>query len=133
VYPTGATLAVFLIFSCVVAGKYRPLFDSVIVGAAYCAFLFIVWFATGGRAMGFGDVRLAFFLGMAMGFYGFIVGYAGMLFAFFIGSLIGIAIAAITQGGRKMKIPFGPFLAAGTVLAIWLAPVIHDFVQRTNV
>lgn len=83
--------------------------------------------------MGFGDVRLAPFLGAAMGYYGYIVSYMGMLVSFFIGSFIGIAIAVITQRGRKMKIPFGPFLASGTVLAVWFAPQISEWVQGFNV
>ena len=133
VYPTGAILIVFLTISSISTGEYHRLRDSAIVALAYSAFLFIVWFTSGGKAMGFGDVRLAVFLGFAMGYYGFIVSYLGMLASFCIGSIIGIAIATITKGGRKMKIPFGPFLAAGTVLAIWFAPQLSNLIQVTNV
>lgn len=133
VYPTGAALVIFLAISSISTGEYTRLRDSAIVALAYSGFLFIVWFASGGKAMGFGDVRLAVFLGFAMGYYSFIVSYLGMLASFAFGSFLGIAIAAITHKGRKMKIPFGPFLAAGTVIAIWFAPQLHDLVQVTNV
>lgn len=133
VYPSGGLLIVLLALSSISTGEYRRLRDSAVVALAYSGFLFIIWFASGGRAMGFGDVRLAVFLGFAMGYYGFIVSYIGMLASFLIGSFLGIAIAVITQKGRKMKIPFGPFLAAGTVIAIWFAPQLHELVQVTNV
>ncbi|MFN8015187.1 MAG: prepilin peptidase [Acidimicrobiia bacterium] len=129
VYPIGALLVVFLSADSIINQNYKQILDCLLVGLAYSAFLFVVWFATGGKAMGFGDVRLALFLGFAMGYFGFVVSYMGMLASFAIGSFIGIAIAAITQKGRKMKIPFGPFLAAGTVIAIWYAPQIHDLFQ----
>ncbi|HMS24552.1 MAG TPA: prepilin peptidase [Acidimicrobiia bacterium] len=131
VYPSGALLVGVLALSSVGSGEYNRLRDAAIVGCAYSAFLGAVWFASGGRAMGFGDVRLAVWLGFAMGYYGYMVSYFGLLLSFFLGSVIGIAIAGISHGGRKMKIPFGPFLAAGTVIAIWLAPQVHDFVSRT--
>lgn len=133
VYPSGAALVLILSISAIVSHDYHRIRDSVIVGIAYSGFLFIVWFASGGKAMGYGDVRLALFLGFAMGYYGYIVGYMGMLASFAIGSFVGIAIAAITQGGRKMKIPFGPFLAAGTIIAIWLVPQLQEIGQGFNV
>ncbi len=131
VYPSGALLIGILAISSVGSGEYNRLRDAAIVGFAYWAFLGAVWFASGGRAMGFGDVRLAIFLGFAMGYYGYAVSYTGLIISFFLGSVIGLAIAGISGGGRKMKIPFGPFLVAGTVIAIWLAPQINEFVSRT--
>jgi len=65
------------------------------------------------EAMGFGDVKL-----MAM--VGGLLGWLDMLLAFFIacglGSVVGVAVMLRTKSRR---IPFGPFLAAGTFLVIW--------------
>lgn len=133
VYPSGAILAIFLAASSVKTHEYNRLVDAIIVACVYSAFLFIVWFATAGKAMGFGDVRLASFLGLAMGYYGFIVSYAGLLVSFALGAVIGLAIAVVTRSGRKMKIPFGPFLATGTMIVVWCAPLFHDLVPRTHV
>lgn len=128
VYASGIMLYIFLVIDSVHKGQYNSLRDSLIVGACYCAFLFIIWFASNGKAMGFGDVRLAAFLGASMGYFGLIISYLGMLFSFALGSVIGIAIATISGSGRKMKIPFGPFLAAGTIVAIWMVPAIREWV-----
>ena len=133
VYSSGLLLVIFFLFSSMVTGDYNRLLDSAICALAYFIFLFVIWFSSHGKAMGFGDVRLAPFLGAAMGYYGFVVAYMGMLASFFIGSFMGIAIAVITQRGRKMKIPFGPFLAGGTVIAIWFAPDISEWVKGFNV
>lgn len=64
------------------------------------------------EAMGFGDVKL-----MAM--VGGLTGWLRMLMAFFLacafGSIVGIVIMLRTKNRR---IPFGPFLAAGTFLVL---------------
>jgi leader peptidase (prepilin peptidase)/N-methyltransferase len=133
VYISGAFLVFFLTLDAIIAGDFEPLRNSVIVAAVYSGFLFILWFVTGGRAMGFGDVRLAIFLGFAMGYYGFIVSYAGLLVSLFLGAFIGIGVAIASGGGRKMKIPFGPFLAMGTIIVLWCVPFIQDLVQLNNV
>jgi prepilin signal peptidase PulO-like enzyme (type II secretory pathway) len=41
-------------------------------------------------------------------------------------------VAALTGGGRKTKIPFGPFLAIGAVFAvIWGSPIAQALFHRT--
>lgn len=132
VYPSGAVLIFFLVLSSIVNGTYNSLRDAAIVALLFSGFLFLVWFLSGGKAMGFGDVRLAIFLGAAMGYYGYIVSYAGLLLSFMFGSVIGIGLIIATRGGRKTKIPFGPFLAMGVIVALWCAPMLSDLVQLNN-
>ena len=116
------TIGFLLFFSALIA-------LSVIV---YFLFLFAIWFSSNGKAMGFGDVKLVFFLGFAMGFYGFLVSYIGLLISFLLGATIGLMLMTITKSGRKMKIPFGPFLAAGTIIAILCAPVLSHIIELPN-
>jgi leader peptidase (prepilin peptidase)/N-methyltransferase len=77
--------------------------------------------------MGFGDVKLAFVLGTFLGYAGGI-GYTlvGMFLSFMLGGLTGIAVL-LRGGNRKMEVPFGPFLAAGTILAIFVAESLLDW------
>ena len=44
-----------------------------------------------------------------------------------IGSVIGIAMIILKKGGRKTKIPFGPYLAAGAILSIFLGNEIIEY------
>jgi leader peptidase (prepilin peptidase) / N-methyltransferase len=79
--------------------------------------------------MGMGDVKLVALIGLALGSLG--LGYVGV--AAGAGILFGGlgAIAAFAAGrGRKATIPFGPFLAAGAVVAAFWGPAIADAYLR---
>jgi prepilin signal peptidase PulO-like enzyme (type II secretory pathway) len=43
------------------------------------------------------------------------------------GCLVGVAAIAAGRGGRKTALPFGPFMIAGALLAIFLASPIADW------
>ena len=48
---------------------------------------------------------------------------SGFLAAFVLGALVGVVAMAVSGAGRKTRIPFGPFLAAGAVLTVlWGSP-----------
>lgn len=66
--------------------------------------------------MGMGDVKLALLMGAALGKTVSVAMMAGMLFAL-VPSLY--LLARHGQKARKMGIPFGPFLAFGSVLALF--------------
>jgi leader peptidase (prepilin peptidase)/N-methyltransferase len=70
--------------------------------------------------MGMGDVKLAGVMGLYLG--SSIV--PAMLIAFLSGTAVGIAIMARhgVAEGRKMGVPFGPFLAFGGVVALMVGP-----------
>jgi leader peptidase (prepilin peptidase)/N-methyltransferase len=89
-------------------------------------FLFAVAFAYP-AGMGMGDVKLAFVLGAFLGYAGGVrLALMGMFISFVVGGVIGIAVMAATGKGRKMQIPFGPFLAGGTVIAIAVGQRLLD-------
>jgi leader peptidase (prepilin peptidase)/N-methyltransferase len=60
------------------------------------------------EAMGFGDVHL---LGMIGGFFG----WTGVLFSLFAASILAIVAALIGRVGFGKQLPFGPFLAMGSL------------------
>lgn len=79
--------------------------------------LFLIWAATRGRGMGFGDVKLAFVLGILLGFPGIVV---SLYVAFLTGALVGVILILAKAKGLKSKIAFGPFLIAGGFVAfLW--------------
>jgi leader peptidase (prepilin peptidase) / N-methyltransferase len=66
--------------------------------------------------MGLGDVKLALLLGAVLG----AAVIPALVVAFGAGALVGIALLARHgAGARKMAVPFGPFLAAGGLVALW--------------
>jgi leader peptidase (prepilin peptidase)/N-methyltransferase len=126
IYPSLATAWVLLVIDALVRDDVGRLVDAAIGLAIFSGFFFAVAFAVP-RGMGMGDVRLALLLGTFLGYLGGI-GFVllGMFMSFLTGGLIGTIVAAVTKGGRKMKIPFGPFLAAGTLIAIFVGRPILD-------
>ena len=70
--------------------------------------------------MGDGDVRLAPLLGLHLGWIKPGVVPLGLFFGFLLGAVIGVVMMATSKAGRKTALPFGPFLAAGTVLAVFI-------------
>jgi leader peptidase (prepilin peptidase)/N-methyltransferase len=73
--------------------------------------------------MGMGDVKLALLMGLALGKTVSVALMAGMLAAMIPGLVL---IARHGAKGRKMGIPFGPFLAVGSVVALFWGTGLLD-------
>ncbi len=106
---------------------------SIVYGAtATAAPLAFLWLASSGRAMGFGDVKLALGMGAVLGIAG---GLQALLLAFVSGAIVGITLVTIPKltrsfGGKrismKSEIPFAPFLILGFfVLFFFGLDIIH--------
>jgi leader peptidase (prepilin peptidase)/N-methyltransferase len=95
------------------------------VGGA--GFLFVAAVAYPG-GMGMGDVKLALMIGALLGRTTPVGLMLGLLFAFVPSAVL---LARHGMRARKMKIPFGPFLAAGAVVALFAGEHILDAYLRT--
>ena len=73
--------------------------------------------------MGMGDVKLAFLMGAALGRTVPVALFVGMLAAL-VPSLV--LFARHGKAARKMGVPFGPFLAIGSVVALFAGPWLLD-------
>jgi leader peptidase (prepilin peptidase)/N-methyltransferase len=94
----------------------------------YGGILFVVAAVSGG--MGMGDVKLAAVIGLVLGSLGLrFVGVAAAA-AIVLGGL-GAVVALVMGKGRKSAIPFGPYLAAGAVVAgLWSEPLASWYIGR---
>lgn len=79
------------------------------------------------RSMGFGDVKLAFVLGLYLGYLGWGEVVLGLFLGFLYGAVIGVGLIVTKLRSRKDHVPFGPFLAAGTMTAILVGNTILDW------
>jgi len=79
-------------------------------------FFLLIFLVSRGRWMGFGDVKLAVLMGLALGVPNIFV---ALFLAFFFGAIIGVILMVFQKKGLKSEIPFGPFLIAGTFLALF--------------
>ena len=79
------------------------------------------YFLTKKEGMGGGDIKLLAMIGAFLG-------WQSTIFTIFVGSavgtVVGIAMALRTKGGRKMAVPFGPFLAVGALVYLFFGEEI---------
>ena len=115
----GAVLALAIGLALDPAGEPERL----IAGAGAGGFLLLAALAYPG-GMGMGDVKLAAVMGL---FLGRTVA-AAILIALLAGVFLGVLIIARkgAQEGRKTAVPFGPFLALGAVVAVYVGGPLVD-------
>ena len=106
--------------------------NGAVIGAALFSGLLLavglIGSAVAGRAaMGGGDIKLALVLGAFLGYLeapGIVL--TGIFLAILSGGLRGM-YTLLAGGGRRDEIPFGPFLAFGTILAVLLGDRLLDW------
>src|SRR5207237_8173565 len=98
----------------------KPSPQWAIAALAAAAFL-LVFSLVSPQGMGMGDVKLAFLMGAALG-----QGVAGAFVLASLVSLVPSIVILIRHGraGRKVGFPFGPFLALGSVVALFVEHAI---------
>ena len=130
VYPLAVTLIALFGLAAVIDGAGNDFARAMFGGAAaYLAFLVIHIAAP--RGMGFGDVKLSFSLGVALGWISWGAVALGIFLGFLLGAVLGVALIALKIRSRKDHVPFGPFLAAGTVIGILISqPVLDLYLGR---
>jgi leader peptidase (prepilin peptidase)/N-methyltransferase len=98
---------------------------SLLGGVAFFVFLFSLNLLYP-KGMGMGDVKLSFSLGLYLGWLGWGELLLGGFLSFLLGAVISVTLVLVRRRGGKDFVPFGPFLAAGTVIAIlWAEPVLR--------
>jgi leader peptidase (prepilin peptidase)/N-methyltransferase len=101
--------------------------ERALAALAAGVFLFVIALAYP-RGMGMGDVKLVTMMGL---FLGRAVAPA-LLIGFAAGAVLGVALIARYGGeARKRAVPFGPFLALGGVIALWVGDELVDWYLDT--
>jgi leader peptidase (prepilin peptidase)/N-methyltransferase len=126
VFPlTGASI-VLLGLGALAEGEAGA-FGRALLGAGASFVVFALLHVVSPRSMGFGDVKLAFVLGLFLGYLGWGEVVLGLFLGFFYGAVIGIALILTGVRTRKDHVPFGPFLAAGTITVILVGGTLLDW------
>ena len=136
----GLVIITMLVFAAVFDAKYMILPDFstyILIGIAFlgvvfdeknmipyllsavagAGFLGILYLLTKGKGMGLGDVKLAIFMGLFLGWPKIVVAFYA---AFIAGAMVGIILMAMGKIKKgKTMIPFGPFLILGVMVAWW--------------
>jgi leader peptidase (prepilin peptidase)/N-methyltransferase len=96
----------------------HPLLSAAAGAASGFALLFLIALVARG-GMGWGDVKFAAFMGAATGFpLVFVALFCGII----VGGIVAIVLLLSGKKGRNQAIPFGPFLALGTMATLLWGP-----------
>lgn len=103
-----------------ISSTYTDL-QSAVVGAiaGYASLWLVYWgfkLATGKEGMGYGDFKLLAAIGAWLGWQ---VLPLVILLSSLVGAIVGITLIVAKNRGRNVPIPFGPYLAAAGVLALF--------------
>lgn len=92
-----------------------------LAGPILFLFFAAIWLLSRGRAIGFGDSKLALSIGLLLGAAG---GFSAVILAFWIGAVWGIGAMIFSPKRLTMKseLPFAPFLILGAWLSAAFAP-----------
>ncbi|WP_153109773.1 prepilin peptidase [Propionivibrio limicola] len=105
---------------------------SAVVGAiaGYLSLWSVYWafkLATGKEGMGYGDFKLLSAIGAWLGWQ---ILPATILLSSLVGACVGIVLILLAKRGRNVPIPFGPYLAAAGLLALfWGEEITRGYLQ----
>lgn len=108
--------------------QYTAIVNHLISGIGILLGFLMIFVATSGRGMGFGDVKLSFALGLFLGFPYVLI---SLYLAFLTGATV--AIILVLWGKKKLKgdtIPFGPFLAVSSIATYFFGNVILSYIIK---
>ena len=124
VYPASA---VALLTSPMIYGGTISLQSILLTFAAAAVgggFFLAQYLISGGKWIGGGDIKLGFLMGLILGFPGIMV---ALFFSYVIGAAVSLGLVAARRKTMKSQIPFGTFLAIGTVIALFWGEKIFDW------
>lgn len=128
-YPLTPTLLVLLVGAALLNGEPGWALRSALAGVL--AFMLLLTIAViNPRGMGMGDVKLAAFIGLGLGYLGWGHLVLGLFGSFLLGGVVAIVLLVVRARGRKDVIPFGPYLAAGAIVTVLVGqPVITGYLE----
>lgn len=120
-----AALTIFSLIFIYLQGKNLPL--HLAAGIGLSAGIYLLFFLTRGRGMGFGDVKLAFPVGLLQGP---VLGFIAIYMAFITGGLTALILIFTKKKSLKSKIAFGPFMIFGLALTLLFQEKIGEIFAK---
>jgi len=130
VLPSYPVVLALLVLSAAIEGDWAALVRGLIGGAVLFGFYFLLAFIYP-AGMGFGDVKLAGIIGGALAYLSWGTLVIGTFLGFLLGAVVGLALMAVKRAGRKTAIPFGPWMLAGAMVAVFAADPLAQFYVDT--
>ncbi|MCL5094129.1 MAG: prepilin peptidase [Patescibacteria group bacterium] len=127
IYPAIILAVFYLIFLNANPFSLGPVLFS--LGSAFLAggFFYAIAAISDGKWMGGGDIKLAFLLGLLLGWPNILV---GLFLGFFSGAIVGLLLIALKKEKLNSAIPFGPFLIVSAWATLFLGEKIIQWYLR---
>ncbi len=124
IFPGSVLMLLINVFLTAASGRHllslAGFFVSGLAGAMSVTVpFFLLWYFSRGTWLGFGDVKLAVFLGLVLGWPQSLV---GLMLAVFLGGTVSLLLLCFSGKNLKSQVPFGTFLSLGALLAVFYGP-----------
>ncbi len=120
--PMAIVAIVLLLGAAVVEGRPEALGRSALGALAYFAPMLLLGLLIP-SSMGMGDIKLAGYLGLHLGWFSMKHVLVGAFLGFLIGAAIGVTLMVAGKKSRKDYVPFGPSMALGAGATIFFAAI----------
>lgn len=132
-YPLIPALLVLMVGAALLSGVPERALTALVGGLGGFAVLLILALISP-RGMGMGDVKLAGFIGIGLGYLGYRFVVLGIFGGFLLGGLVGMVLLATKVRSRRDLIPFGPYLALGALVALFVGePIVAAYLRSLGV
>ncbi len=132
VLPVTLFTALWLTLSAAMAHHWHQWVVAVACSLVWGLAFWLLNFASP-KALGFGDVRLAYLLGLLLGYLSVPTALLGFFTANVLGAVVGVYLIATKRASASHAVPYGVFLAAGTYVAFFVGRGILALFPHVNV
>lgn len=119
---TIPSVIVFLILNLFLGFTWTNLLFSGLIGAFFFLIQFVI---SKGKWIGGGDIRLGLLMGIALGRLDLLI--VSIMLAYFMGSIVGIALILLGKKKWGSEVPLGVFLSTSTVITLLWGQGIIDW------
>ncbi|MBW4030532.1 MAG: prepilin peptidase [Acidobacteria bacterium] len=123
VYPTLVAVGTVFLATAALQHQWHRLLVAALCSLAWFTVFFVMNLISP-RSLGFGDVRLSAVLGLALGWWGVGEVILGFFLSNLVGAVVGVTLIATQKMRRDQPVPYGVFLAIGTVLTVLVGPLL---------
>lgn len=126
IYPAVFTSVLYNVFISFKLANWQTYFLEPLLAALISfVFFFLIFYFSKGKAMGFGDAKLAVLIAL---FLTPLSAFIAFDTAFILGGIYGIILLMTGKKMLKSAIAFGPFLVVGAITAFFLSNLILKFI-----
>lgn len=127
VYPLIVLGVVRAAAQSIVAGDIGPIIEAAIGLAAVGGLFYLIFQLSGGKWLGGGDVKLAAFIGLALGW---LYGLMAIMLASWFGLVVYLIMALRDRTKLRHPIPFGPLLIVAAYTAVlWGDQLVSSYLK----